>query len=177
MPTLAVFAFGIKESSASFMLMPLVLAMSVGSPLAGRFLDKFGSKTVLTVGTFLAATGTLLLSFFASTYVMYYVSTILIGLGLSALLGAPIRYIMLSEAKPSERSVAQGIANVFISVGQLIGSATVGAMAASGTNPVLGYSSGYRFIGIIGVGLVILTFFLKSQKSEKETVQSNLATL
>jgi len=177
MPTLAVFAFGIKESSASFMLMPLVLAMSVGSPLAGRFLDKLGSKTVLTVGTFLASTGTLLLSFFASTYVMYYVSTILIGLGLSALLGAPIRYIMLNEAKPSERSVAQGIANVFISVGQLLGSATVGALAASGTNPILGYSSGYRFIGIIGVGLVILTIFLKSQKSEKETVLSNQANI
>lgn len=172
LPLLAVSAFGIKESAASFMLMPLVLAMSIGSPSAGRLLDKFGSKSVLIVGTVLASTGTLLLSFFTSTYVMYYVSTILIGFGLSALLGAPIRFIMLNEAKPSERSVAQGIANIFISTGQLLGSATVGALAASSSDPVIGYGSGYRFIGVIGILLIVLTFFLKSQQAERATVVS-----
>jgi EmrB/QacA subfamily drug resistance transporter len=175
LPLLAVAGLGVHESAASFMLMPLVLAMAVGSPTAGRFLDKYGSKVVLIVGTLVSALGTLLLSFFAANLVAFYIATALIGLGLSALLGAPIRYIMLNEAKASERSVAQGISNVFISVGQLLGSAVVGAMAASAVNPVIGYSNGYRFIGVVGIILVMLTGFLKNRAAEQQTVQQNQA--
>jgi EmrB/QacA subfamily drug resistance transporter len=173
LPLLAVVALGIKQSTASYMLMPLVLAMSIGSPLTGRLLDRFGSKIILAAGTSISATGTILISFFSTSMAMYIISTVLIGFGLSALLGAPIRYIMLSEANKSERSVAQGITNVFISVGQLLGSALVGAMAASGATQVIGYSNGYRFIGLIGVILIILTFFLKNRKEEQETIQRN----
>ena len=36
MPLLAVTTLGVKEFAASFLLMPLVLAMSVGSPTAGN---------------------------------------------------------------------------------------------------------------------------------------------
>ncbi|PKO12968.1 MAG: MFS transporter [Chloroflexi bacterium HGW-Chloroflexi-10] len=175
LPLLAVAGLGVRESAASFMLMPLVLAMAVGSPTAGRFLDKYGSKAVLIVGTSVSALGTLLLSFFAANLVVFYIATALIGLGLSALLGAPIRYIMLNEAKASERSVAQGLSNVFISVGQLLGSAVVGAMAASAVNPVIGYSNGYRFIGVVGIILVIMTGFLKNRAAEQQTVQQNQA--
>jgi EmrB/QacA subfamily drug resistance transporter len=173
LPLLAVVALGIKESSASFMLMPLVLAMSIGSPLTGRLLDRFGSKVILTAGTAISATGTILISFFSTLLAMYIISIVLIGFGLSALLGAPIRYIMLSEANKSERSVAQGITNIFISVGQLLGSALVGAIAASGATQVIGYSNGYRFIGLTGVILIVMTFFLKNREAEQETIQRN----
>jgi MFS family permease len=175
LPLLAVVALGIKESAASFMLMPLVVAMSIGSPLTGQLLDRFGSKLVLTAGTAISAAGTILISFFSTSMTMYILSTVLIGFGLSALLGAPLRYIMLSEANKSERSVAQGITNVFISVGQLIGSALVGALAASGATRLIGYGNGYRFIGLAGVILVVLTFFLKNRLIEQETIHRNQA--
>lgn len=173
LPLLAVAALGLKESTASFMLMPLVVAMSIGSPTSGRLLDKFGSKSVLRAGTLIAALGTLLLSFFAKSFAMYIIATVLIGAGLSALLGAPLRYIMLNEAKPSERSVAQGITNVFISIGQLLGSAVVGALAASAFNVVSGYSNGYRLIGAVGLILFVLTFLLKNKAQEHETQKQN----
>lgn len=173
MPLLAVETLGVKESSASFLLMPLVLAMSIGSPTAGKLLDRVGSKKVLFFGTTFAALGIFLFSIFVENFALFILSTILIGLGLSALLGAPIRYIMLNESSPSERSTAQGVANVFISVGQLISSAMVGAFAASNSNLVNGYRSGYFVIGLTGIFLIILTFFLKGQLSEKETQQKN----
>ncbi len=65
MPLLAVTTLGVKESAASFLLMPLVLAMSVGSPTAGKLLDRLGSRKVLLFGTGLAASGVFLFSFFA----------------------------------------------------------------------------------------------------------------
>ena len=175
MPLLAVVALNISRLTASFMLMPLVVAMSIGSPLAGRFLDKYGSKNVLLAGTAISASGTLLLSFFAASLTMFIISSVLIGFGLSALLGAPIRYIMLSETRAAERSIAQGMTNVFISIGQLIGSALVGALAASAVNKLTGYSNGYRFIGLIGLILVLLTFFLKNHAIEQATTQQNQA--
>lgn len=37
----------INEHNASYLMMPVVLAMAVGSPLVGRLLDKFGSKVMV----------------------------------------------------------------------------------------------------------------------------------
>jgi MFS family permease len=173
MPLLAVTTLGVKESAASFLLMPLVLAMSVGSPTAGKLLDRLGSKKVLLFGTGLAASGVFLFAIFVDRFPIFIFSTILIGFGLSALLGAPIRFLMLNESKPSERSTAQGIANVFISIGQLTSSAMVGALAASNSNIVNGYRTGYFVIGLAGVALIVLTFFLKDQLSEKVAQRNN----
>ncbi len=175
LPILAVAALGLAQSTASFMLLPLVLAMAVGSPLAGKFLDRFGSKAVLTVGTTVSAAGMFLFGLFPESFVFFILALILLGFGLSALLGAPLRYIMLSEARAEERSVAQGITNVFISIGQLLGSALIGAIAASAANPILGYGNGYKLIGLIAVVLLGLTFFLKGQAAEKATTQQNQA--
>ncbi len=173
LPVLAVAALGMAASTASFMLLPLVLAMSVGSPTAGRLLDRFGSKVVLTAGTSLSAVGMFILSLFPTNLTLFIVALVLLGLGLSALLGAPLRYIMLSEASPEERSIAQGITNVFISIGQLVGSALIGAMAASGINQIAGYSNGYTVIGAVGVVLLAITFLLKSRSAEAATTQQN----
>ncbi len=53
------------------------------------------------------------------------------GFGLGSLLGAPFRYIVLNEAAPEERASAQGLLTVFAAVGQLLGAAIVGGVAAS----------------------------------------------
>jgi MFS family permease len=70
MPTLAVAALGymgVTKSSASFLLMPIVLAMGVGSPLIGRLLDESGSKSVILAGTIILAVGMFLLGSFSSS--------------------------------------------------------------------------------------------------------------
>jgi EmrB/QacA subfamily drug resistance transporter len=180
MPLLAVVALsgaGVTEKSASWLLMPVVLAMAVGSPLAGRMLDRFGSKAVILAGTAVMAIGMVALSQFAGSMTMFILSGAMIGLGLSALLGAPIRYIMLNEAAASERSVAQGVVAVFSSVGQLTGSMLVGAVAASmsGQGAATGYSAAFLIVGIVAVALVAAALFLKNRTAEIETVQQNAA--
>jgi MFS family permease len=131
LPALAVISFSVSDSSASFMLLPVVLAMSIGSPLAGRLLDRYGSKAVILAGTSLLAAGMLVLGTGAGGIVLFYAAEVLLGFGLSALLGAPVRYIMINEAPEAERAAAQGVITIFTSVGQLISAAMVGAVAAS----------------------------------------------
>ena len=175
-PSLAIAAMPtiISKESASYLLMPVVLAMAVGSPLVGRILDKLGSKLVVLAGSLLTAVGMIMLGIpsITSVLALFIVAGIVIGLGLSALLGAPVRYIMLNEAPASDRTAAQGAITLFTSIGQLASSALVGAVAASQGGGVKGYGSAYLVIGVIAVVLVFLTLGLKNRKQEQATLQA-----
>ncbi|HMN59497.1 MAG TPA: MFS transporter [Anaerolinea sp.] len=181
LPLLAVVALagaGVTEKNASWLLMPVVLAMAVGSPMVGRLLDRLGSKIVILTGTVVMTAGMFLISQAADTLPGFIIAGLLIGLGLSALLGAPVRYIMLVEAKSDERSVAQGVIALFSSIGQLTGSALVGAAAASraGLSELAGYSTAFLVVAISGVALIILSIFLKSRAVEQQALQSSSAS-
>lgn len=173
LPSLAVAAFGVTESRASFMLLPLVIALFIGSPVAGRLLDKVGSRVVIIGGTALLALGMLMLWLLGANLVTYYTAGVLVGLGLSALLGAPIRYIMLNEVGAADRAAAQAAATIFTSVGQLVGAASVGAVAASLGGGVSGYSAAYLTIGVVALVLTVLAFGLKSRSKELATMAAN----
>ena len=171
MPALATAALGMAGSKASFMLMPVVLAMSIGSPLAGRLLDRLGSRTVVVAGAALLAAGMGVLSQGAGSLALFIVAGLLIGLGLSALLGAPVRYIMLNEAPGADRTAAQGAITLFTSIGQLISGAAVGAVAASRGGGAAGYTAAYLVIGGVAVVLTLLALGLKGRAAEQATVQ------
>jgi EmrB/QacA subfamily drug resistance transporter len=156
-------------SVAGMMMMPVILAMAVGSPTAGRMLDKFGSKVVILVGTGVMTVGMILMSLLSTSMAVFIISSILIGIGLSALLGAPIRYIMLNEASLTDRSVAQGVAALFTSTGQLLSGALVGAIAASS-----GYPGAFLIIGLLGIALMALATSLKPRSGEIAMAQSNM---
>lgn len=169
-PALAVAAFAVTDSTASFLLMPVVLAWAVGAPISGRMLDKLGSKAVIISGAGLLTAGILLLSFFPQSWVAFFIAGILIGLGMSSLLGAPIRYIMLNEAPAEERAAAQAVITLFTGVGQLTSAALVGAVAASFGGGVVGYSSAYGVIGLVAITMIILALGLKSRAAELATI-------
>ena len=90
-PPLLVATFAVSNSKASFMLFPVVLAMAFGAPLAGRMLDRMGSRIVLMSGTMLLAVGMLVLALKSSTLLYFYISAMLIGIGMGGLVGAPLR--------------------------------------------------------------------------------------
>ncbi len=170
-PALLVAAFGVTESRASFMLLPVVATLSVGAPLFGHLLDKVGSKVVILIGTALAAVGTALLGFVSLTPALFYVAAGLIGFGLSALLGAPLRYIMLAEAPPEERAAAQALISVMTKVGQMLTGAVVGAVAASLGGGATGYTASFRVLAGWAVFLFLLSFLLKHREAERATLQ------
>jgi EmrB/QacA subfamily drug resistance transporter len=169
-PALAVAAFAVSESTASFLLLPVVLALAVGAPISGRMLDQLGSKVVILTGTSLLTSGIFLLSFFPQSWIIFFGAGILVGLGLSALLGAPIRYIMLNEAPAAERAAAQAIIPLFSGVGRLTSAALVGAVAASMGGGVAGYSSAYLVIGFVAMTMILLASGLKSHAAELATL-------
>jgi EmrB/QacA subfamily drug resistance transporter len=161
-PPLLVSAFKLTASKASFMLIPVVIAMAIGSPAAGRMLDKFGSRVVLITGTTLLAAGMFGLTFESLSIMTFYFSASLIGLGMGFLVGAPLRYIMLREANQTERGSAQGMLTIFTGIGQIFGGVFVGALASSQGGGVTGLRNAYFWVGVIMLVLIVVSFRLKN---------------
>lgn len=173
-PQLSVAAFGVDVSAASFMLLPLVATVAVGSPIVGRLLDGYGSRVLVLMGTLLLAAGMTGLGFLAASHLpLFYLSSILIGLGIASLVGAPLRYIVLAEALPSERASAQGSINLFIGAGQLVGGALIGAVAGSHGGGAAGYTTAYLVVGVVALLLTILASQLKGRAQEMALVTGN----
>ena len=163
-PALAIALFNIEKSTASFMLLPLILALAFGAPTAGRMLDRVGVKPVIFTGLLLLAIGLLLFGFTASNIVMFYVSGALVGLGLSSLLGAPLRYLMLAEAGKDERGASQSLLTIFTSSGQLVGGALIGAIAASSAIPANGYQKAIIVLGFVSLAMLPFALALKGKE-------------
>lgn len=171
LPSFAVVALSFSVSTASLMVLPLVLTMAFAAPVIGRLLDKFGSKKVMFTGSLVLIIGLFILSFFASSFYMFILSGIIMGLGLIAIIGAPLRYIMLSESPPEYRASGQALININASAGQLVGGALVGGIIASKGGSYSGYEFAYIFVGIIAVIMLILSFGLKGRAEQIKTMK------
>ena len=82
--------------------------------------------------------------------------TVVLGLGLAGILGSSLSYILLNEAGAEERTVAQGLSTLFISVGQLVGAAALAAAAASVPDPAVGYRTGFAVVAVVGLALAVV---------------------
>ncbi len=173
LPAFAVTMLSLTAPQASLMVIPLVLTLGISAPLIGRLLDKFGSKKVMFAGTIILVIGLFLMSTIASSIYIFILSGMVIGLGLSSVLGSPLRYIMLSESPASQRAAGQALININSSVGQMVGGALIGAVIASQGGNVLGYQSAYILIGFVAIIMTLLTLGLKKQDEQIETMKSN----
>lgn len=172
-PALLTAAYGVSSSTASFMLLPVVLAMAVGSPVSGRLLDRFGSRIVVSIGVVLSGIGMLILSTWSTSLVAFYLAAVVSGLGLAILLGAALRYILLNEVSANERAAAQGLLTVTMGSGQLLGAVLVGVLAATGGGAVAGYALAFFVIGIVMLLLTPFALALKSRSAERTTTMAH----
>src|SRR5690606_38832418 len=119
LPALAVAAFDVEASTASLMMLPLVLTLIVGAPAAGQLLDRIGPRPVIQAGLLLTVAGLVVLGRAPLGLAGFYAGGALVGLGLASLLGAPLRYVVLQEAGPARRGAGQGLLTLLLSMGQL----------------------------------------------------------
>jgi multidrug resistance protein len=165
-PELAVNVFGVSTSEASFMLIPFVLAIAIGSPVAGRLIDKIGSRSIVMTGLLFAGTGLVVFYFDSTSKINFYTAGIMMGLGSAMLQGSALRYIMLNEVQSSDRALGQGIITLFTSTGQMTGATLIGIIVASFTLRVDGYSQSFLVIAIIAFSVLLISYRLKSRSEE-----------
>jgi len=154
----AVAAFSVAKSTASFMLMPLVAAVALGSPVAGRLLDRVGARRVILGGTVLQTIGLAVVVTVPASRWAFYGGSAVLGLGLAALLGSALSYVLLAESTAEERTVVQGLNTLSLGIGQLVGGALIGAVAASAAGSAAGYADAFAVvagIAALGMGLAL----------------------
>jgi MFS family permease len=167
LPLFAAVSFGVTDRVASFMLLPLVTALAVGSPLFGRLLDRVGSRAIVLIGTLATTVGLVLAAISEGRLLAYHAGGVAMGLGLSALLGSAVGYILLNESVEAERTMAQGMGRLFKAAGRLAGGALIGAVVASSESPVEGYPRAFAVIAL-GMGAMhALSYGLKRRGAER----------
>ena len=171
---MAIASFGVSTASASFMLLPVVIATAVGSPVSGRLLDKYGSRILIIAGLILSAAGFVFLSSMLLIHkLVFYTGGVFLGFGFSVLSGSALRYIMLNEVSVAERASTQGIITIFVSIGQMTGAAIIGTVVASSKIALNGYKQVFMLISVFAFFLAVTGIFLKSRKSELQTMLQN----
>jgi multidrug resistance protein len=174
LPSLAVETLGVAEHIASFLLMPLVLALAIGSPLVGRLVDRLGAKPLITTGLALTAAGLATFGLTPGSLVGYLLASVATGFGLASLLGAPLRYVLLREADEADRGASQGVLTVFTSTGQLVGAAVVGAVTASAASR--GFASALLVLAVAMAALVAASFALTGRAPRDRGAEASAST-
>ena len=163
---------GLNDQLASLMLIPILGANAVAAPILGKILDSTGSRTIMAVGTFILAIGLAVIALYPRNLILFIVAGCVIGVGMVTIIGAPLRYIVLSEAKPYERGAGQAIVNMLSSAGQLIGGALIGGIIASFTG-ILGYQISLILSSIVAIIAFLFTLKLKNRNEQIATMKEN----
>ena len=171
-PSLVILSMGLNDQLASLMLIPILGANAVAAPILGKILDSTGSRKIMMVGTILLTIGLIAIAVYPNNFLLFIIAGCLIGVGLVTIIGAPLRYIVLSEAKPTERGAGQAIVNMLSSAGQLIGGALIGGIIASFAG-IMGYKISLILASAVAFIAFLFTLKLKSRDEQIETMKSN----
>ena len=169
-PALGVAALGVPESTAAWLMLPGVFVMMIVSPLAGKLVDAVGPTRVIQTSLLIVLAGLLVYSLADINYVTFIGGGMIVGVGVAALLGAPLRYIVLEEARPEDRASTQGLLNIFLAIGQLSGAAIVGAVATSAGGGTAGYQTSFMVLAAITVVIGGIALAMKTGRQQSVPV-------
>ena len=136
-------------------------------PLAGRGLDRFGSRAVLLVGSALTATGLAMLAVTLRTLPLAAVAIAVAGIGFGALLGAPTRYIVTNEVPPEIRASGVGLLSIFLIVGQIVGASLAGGIVGRDIGDVDGYRAAFATFAACALLAAATALLLAPRRRER----------
>lgn len=171
-PSLVILSMGLNDQYASLMLIPILGANAVAAPILGKILDSTGSRKIIAIGTLILAFGLIAIAIYPNNFILFIIAGCLIGVGMVTIIGAPLRYIVLSEAKPQERGAGQAIVNMLSSAGQLIGGALIGGIIASFSG-ILGYTVSLILSAIVAFIAFLFSLKLKGRDEQIATMKLN----
>jgi EmrB/QacA subfamily drug resistance transporter len=127
---------GLQPQDAGIFLIAMSVAMALLSPLSGWLADRFGSRSLSTVGMVIVTVGLLLLSQLttASPISDIVLRLTLLGIGFG-LFSSPNTRAVISSVDGSKLGVASGTLSTMRATGQSIGLAMAGAVIATSLPP------------------------------------------
>jgi MFS family permease len=160
--SIATLAHGVAPAQGGFVLLPMVLCSMLGSVGAGRALNRLGARSVVLAGFALLAVG-----YGASAWPGwglwgFLAATMPVGLGVGVVVGGALRSIAIDEAPLAQRGAAQGLVNIFTSVGTLLSASTIGAVAELAGGGAHGLTLAYSGVAVLMALMLLATLGLRS---------------
>ena len=121
--SVATLAHGVAKSHAGFVLLPMVLCSMLGSMGSGRLLNRLGSRILVVAGFGLTAVGYAATAMTSLGLWGFLLASMPVGLGIGVLVSGALRTIAIDEAPVAQRGAAQGLVNIFTSIGTLLSAA------------------------------------------------------
>jgi len=143
------------------------LAFVIVIPMAGRALDRVGSRDVLLVGTVAVEVGLGLFALGFSSIWLSILAMLVAGAGFGALLGAPTRYIVTNETHAHTRAIGVGLLSQCLIVGQIVGSSLAGGIIGMAAQEMIGYRQAYLAFCVVAFVALGLSASLKSRRQER----------
>lgn len=110
-------ALHIPVERAGFWLTPLALSSGIGAGLGGFLTDKHGAVRAIIISGFIGLIGFFLFPVWVDDLTSFVVASIIAGVGLGILLGAPLNVLVGESAKAGEQGSALGTLSLFRQIG------------------------------------------------------------
>lgn len=125
---------GYPSNIAGLALLPLSLILAGLSPVMGRLVARIGPRLPLTVGSFLAGVGFVVMALPAQTngptdyWVSYFPGIVLLGIGMGIVV-APLTTAVMGSVPTNRSGVASGVNNAVARAAQGLALAALGGLA------------------------------------------------
>ncbi len=113
-------ALQVPAENAGFWLTPLALASGIGAGLGGFLTDRIGAIRTIIVSGVIGLTGFLLFFSFVDDLITFVVASVLAGIGLGFLLGAPLNVLVGESAKKDQYGTSLGTLSLTRQVGMTL---------------------------------------------------------
>jgi EmrB/QacA subfamily drug resistance transporter len=175
LPFYAVAALGVSTGSSGTLVLATAITIFLCTEPAGQMVDRLGAKPILLLGTLVTGGGALLMAT-ANSLAAFIGYQVVLGIGLSALLGTPVRYVALSETNDMERASAQSLVSLGGSFGAMIGSTLAGAFLASHTEGLAGFHNIYLAVAAAAALGFLLALGLRSRRTAEQPARAKETT-
>ncbi|MCW3012843.1 MAG: transporter [Solirubrobacterales bacterium] len=172
-------ARGLSAVSAGLCTLPIAAMTIVCSPLAGRLVGARGVRAPLVVGGLGLGLGALMLVSLAEDTSLGWLLTayVVFGVGFGTI-NPPITNTAVSGMPPSQAGVAAAVATTSRMVGQTLGVAVLGAIAAAGLGTSRGDDlaaathAGWWLIAALGAFIVVLGLLASTPAAQRSAART-----
>ena len=162
--SIATLAHGVAREYSGFALIPMVLCSMVSSAGGGRLLHRTGARAMIVAGFVLLGAGYAASAWQGGGLGGFLAASVPVGLGVGIVVGGALRTIAIDEAPAAQRGAAQGLVNIFTSVGTLFSAAAIGALADFAGGGAGGFSAAYLAVAAVMLAMTALALTLRSDR-------------
>lgn len=162
LPFVLIQSAGYSALGAGSALLPLPIVIALGSPIMGRFAERYGPRWPLTIGPLLVATGfllTLRIGPDGGYWAEVLPALLAVSLGMAVAV-APLTTSVLASVADDYRGTASGLNSAVARTGGLIATALLGSVFARRGETLLAHFHLVAIIGVFVAAAAALSAFL-----------------